>query len=140
MKALAVCQPWAWAIVHGSKKIENRYRRTHYRGPLVIHASRSRRYVGGEYADLLPGLPPWEELEYGALVGVVEVVDCVPVAGVARDPFAVGPWCWLLADSRPIRPVPYRGQVSFFDVAAHLIEPLGRARNWAGAGDGRRLK
>ena len=45
MKALSVCQPWAWAIVHGIKKVENRWRPTRHRGPLVIHASRSRRYL-----------------------------------------------------------------------------------------------
>ena len=40
---------------------------------------------------VLPGLPPWDELDYGALVGVVEVVDCVPLAAVEGDPFAVSP-------------------------------------------------
>jgi hypothetical protein len=140
MKALSVCQPWAWAIVHGIKTIENRSRPTRHRGALVIHASKSRWYVGGDYADLLPGLPLWDELDYGALVGVVGVVDCVPVAEVEGQPFAVGPWCWILAHARPIRPVPYRGQVSFFDVPPRLVEPPGRARNRAGAGDGRRLK
>ena len=51
-----------------------------------------------------------------ALVGVVEVVDCVPVEEVEGDPFAVGPWCWLLARAHPIRPVPFKGQVSLFDI------------------------
>jgi ASCH domain len=125
MKALSVCQPWAWAIVAGIKTVENRSRPTRHRGPLVIHASNSRRYLGEDYADLLPNMPPWEELDYGALVGVVEVVDSVSLAAVERDPFAVGPWCWLLARARRIRSVPYKGQVSLFDVADDLLEPLG---------------
>jgi hypothetical protein len=129
MKALSVCQPWAWAIVRGLKTVENRYRPTSYRGPLVIHASRSRRYLGEDYADLLPGLPPWEKLEYGALIGVVEVVGCVPLTEVERDPFAVGPWCWLLARARQIRPIPWTGRVSFFDVPYQLVEPLHPRRN-----------
>jgi hypothetical protein len=54
MKARSVCQPWAWAIVHGVKMVENRWRRTNFRGPLVIHASRSRRYLEEDFADLLP--------------------------------------------------------------------------------------
>src|SRR5215472_2285942 len=74
MKALSVCQPWAWAIVHGLKTVENRYRPTRHRGPLVIHASRSRRYLGKDFANLLPGLPPADRLDFGVLVGVVEVV------------------------------------------------------------------
>jgi hypothetical protein len=42
LKALAVRQPWAWLIVNGFKDIENRSRRIHHRGPLLIHASLSR--------------------------------------------------------------------------------------------------
>jgi hypothetical protein len=72
MKALSVCQPWAWAIVHDIKMVENRWRRTNYRGPLVIHASRSRRYLEEDFADLPPGLPPVGQLDFGALVRVVE--------------------------------------------------------------------
>jgi hypothetical protein len=123
MKALSVCQPWAWAILHGGKAIENRSRRTHYRGPLVLHASKSRRNVGGDFTRLLPGLPPWEQLPYGALVGVVELVDCVPVHEVADDSFAEEPWCWVLARPRVIDPVSFRGQVGWFNVPDDLIGP-----------------
>jgi ASCH domain len=35
---LTVRQPWAWAIIHGGKDVENRSWRTKYRGPLLIHA------------------------------------------------------------------------------------------------------
>ena len=40
MKAITVRQPWAWAILHGGKDVENRTRNIagSYRGPLVIHA------------------------------------------------------------------------------------------------------
>ena len=38
MKALTVRQPWAWAIVHAGKRIENRTRRTNFRGRFYIHA------------------------------------------------------------------------------------------------------
>ncbi len=124
MKALSVCQPWAWAIVAGIKTVENRSRPTRHRGPLAIHASKSRRYLAGDYARLLPGLPSVEQLDYGALVGVVEVGDCVPVAEVEGDPFAVGPWCWLLRGVRRIRPVPFKGQVGLFTVPDRLMEPL----------------
>ena len=42
MKAISVRNPWAWAIAHGGKRVENRewqYPPT-YRGPLLIHASK----------------------------------------------------------------------------------------------------
>jgi hypothetical protein len=97
----------------------------------VIHASKSQRYKCGRYADLLPDLPPWDQLDFGALIGVVDVVDCVPVAEVAGEPFADGPWCWILANSQPIKPVQFRGHISFFSVPVRLSEPLGP--NWPGS-------
>ncbi len=41
MKALSLRQPWAWAILHAGKRIENRDWGTAYRGPLLLHASKS---------------------------------------------------------------------------------------------------
>jgi hypothetical protein len=128
MKALSVCQPWAWAIVFGRKRIENRWRPTRHRGPLIIHASRSQRFKGGDYTNLLHGLPPWEQLDFGALIGVVDVVDCVPLAEVWEDPFAIGPWCWILANPRTIKPTPFKGQVCLFPVPPKFVVHLGRAR------------
>ena len=39
MKALSVRQPWAWAIAHGHKDVENRSWPTQWHGRLAIHAS-----------------------------------------------------------------------------------------------------
>src|SRR5688572_4676832 len=49
MKALSLRQPWAWAVVHGGKRVENRGWTTDYRGPLLIHASTGM--TRGEYED-----------------------------------------------------------------------------------------
>lgn len=40
MRVLTVRQPWAWAIIHGGKNVENRVRNIAgaYRGPVAIHA------------------------------------------------------------------------------------------------------
>lgn len=40
MRVLTVRQPWAWAIIHGGKDVENRTRNLagDYRGPVAIHA------------------------------------------------------------------------------------------------------
>jgi hypothetical protein len=43
MRALTVQQPWAWAIVHGGKDVENRTQAWGYRGPLAIHAGSGGR-------------------------------------------------------------------------------------------------
>lgn len=42
MKALSLTQPWAHAVVHLGKRIENRnWRGCSYRGPILIHAAKS---------------------------------------------------------------------------------------------------
>jgi hypothetical protein len=120
MKALSVRPPWAWAILHAGKTVENRARPTQYRGPLVIHSARTitplERFPTGE------PVPPAAVEVLGALVGVVQLVDCLPLPDCPPSPWAVGPWCWLLADPRPLaRPVPFAGQITFFDVPEELI-------------------
>ena len=39
MKAITIMQPWASLVAIGIKRFETRSGRTHYRGPLAIHAS-----------------------------------------------------------------------------------------------------
>lgn len=116
--ALSVCQPWAWAIVFGEKRIENRKWPTNHRGPLVIHASRGTRYAGDETE--IPDCPPFDSLVKGAAIGLVDVVDCVPVpqlpAALKHDPYAEGPWCWILENPRSFaQPVEMRGFQSLFN-------------------------
>lgn len=48
MKALTICQPYAELIARGDKPIENRTWPTHYRGPLLIHAGKSRAWLDGD--------------------------------------------------------------------------------------------
>ena len=38
MKALSIQQPWAWMILYGTKRVENRTWATSFRGPFLIHA------------------------------------------------------------------------------------------------------
>ena len=41
MKAINIHQPWASVIAFGEKRFETRSWKTDYRGPLLIHASRT---------------------------------------------------------------------------------------------------
>ncbi|WP_141576072.1 hypothetical protein [Actinomadura sp. WMMA1423] len=41
VRALTIWQPWAHAIAHLGKSIENRQWMTHHRGPIAIHAAAS---------------------------------------------------------------------------------------------------
>jgi hypothetical protein len=123
MKAITVKHPWAWAIVNGVKKIENRSRPTIHRGPLLIHAGLSKSDLGQE-GDRMPGLPAYDQLVYGAIIGVVDVVDCVTVDKVAGEPFAEGPWCWLLANARSLpTPFPCRGFLGFWTPPVRFVLP-----------------
>lgn len=134
LTALTIHQPWAWAIFHG-KSVENRTWPTSYRGPLLIHAGKTREWYDREdaadwrewYGVSLPG---WDSLPKGAIVGRVTLVDCVradpnrPFFAPGRGPcpWAEGPWLWVLAD--PVEfatPVPYRGAQGLFQVPASVL-------------------
>ena len=130
MRALSIHQPWAWAILQAGKTIENRTWSTKHRGPILVHASKSRASYDREKQldwKALYGvdLPPWEELETGAVVGVVDVVDCVsPTSSraIRLNPWTEGPVCWVLANPRPFpEPIPFRGAQLLFEVPDGLI-------------------
>lgn len=121
MKCLTVAQPWAWGIIFGPKRIENRTWPTDYRGPLLIHAGKSRKWLGSENGRL-SGLPLYDDLVYGAIIGVVMLDDCVRVKAAPSTPFTEGPWCWLLGEVQAFaEPIPYRGQQNLFDVPDDLL-------------------
>ena len=124
MKCISIRQPWAWAIISGLKTIENRSWLTRHRGPLAIHVglSRAEYRLGLDFDRLTPRLPPAGKLTFGAIVGVVRVVDCVPYEQVKDRPFAepLG-WCWILADPRPIEPIPWAGRLGLLEVPDAII-------------------
>src|SRR5947207_1541600 len=100
MKAVSVHQPWAWAILSAGKTVENRTWATRHRGPLLIHAGRARKSYQRQDAAawrVLYGveLPAWDDLTTGAIVGVVDVVDCVRV-GPGGDLGEHGTSAWAL--------------------------------------------
>lgn len=131
MKSLTICQPYATAIMLGLKTVENRTWPTRERGRILIHAGKSLAYLQDAYRswgsalnhEALPH--PWElTLPYGAILGTVDLIDCVDRAhGIGFDStFATGPWCFVLANPRPfVQPVPYRGAQGFFEVPPQAI-------------------
>lgn len=75
-----------------------------------------------EEADKL--LVAHDLLDFGAIIGKVNVVDCVPVSEVAGQPFAEGPWCWILEGAESIEPVPYNGRQGLFVVKGIVTRPF----------------
>ncbi len=118
MKCLTIDPVWAWAIIHGPKRIENRSWATRHRGPLAIHAGKNttREAAAREFCASI-GLEVPEDIPRGAVVGVVNVVDVVRREEAPDDPFATGPVCWILEDPRPLEtPIEIPGQQTLWDV------------------------
>lgn len=117
MKALNLRQPWADMVAIGKKRIETRMWRTHYRGRLLIVASKIR-------PDDVPHYRHWpkERLAFGAAVAIVELLDCVPMTiaheGLAWCPSEPGRWAWILGGIWPLDWAlwPIKGQLGLYDV------------------------
>ncbi len=122
MKTLSVRQPWAWALVNGVKTIENRSRRTSHRGPLLIHACRGSADLEIAMREI-PELQGREPLVFGAVIGVVDLIDCVPVGRCKGQRFAEGPWCWIVANPRLLKPVFCRGFLGLWDFDPEAASP-----------------
>ena len=114
LPALSVRQPWAWLIVSGLKDIENRPRRTHHRGPLLIHAGLSHdscsadniEWLEKEYRVHIPA-----ELDTGGIVGVVDVVDCVESHA---SKWFKGRFGWVLVNPRRMKFCACKGALGVF--------------------------
>ena len=159
MKAISLWQPYATLLAGGAKSVETRGWHMSHRGPLLVHAAKK---WDGRLADLCRlnvfatalercGYSSSTALPFGAIVGAVEVVDCVPVERVAfqdRDDLSGlidltppgGPGLWvgpterafgdytarryaiLCRNARAFRePVPCKGQQMLWDVPDHLV-------------------
>lgn len=130
VRALTIRQPAAWLVARGLKRVENRTFRVRYRGPLLIHAGCSRDSDGADVRRALRRrgivVPDPADLAHGAIVGIVDLVDCLPLRSVRHDPFASGPWCWVLANAHAIEPIECRGQLGLWRPPAAIVSALAR--------------
>jgi hypothetical protein len=129
-----VLNPWAWAIAAGLKRIENRVWRTSYRGPLAIHAGKSRLWLARESPLLWPAVygvsfPAEDELIFGAFVAVCDLVDCVRIGGLRpelKSAWSEGPWCWVLENVRRLEggPIACAGAQRVWTPPAQMMPKL----------------
>ncbi|MEK7730183.1 MAG: hypothetical protein AAB354_17375 [candidate division KSB1 bacterium] len=135
MKALSIRQPWAWAVAHAGKDVENRNWHMRYHGSLAIHAAKSMTRARSEaflrfwnegleeehkrrLAPLI--VPRSEELPRGAIIAVAEAIDCVHKSD---SRWFAGPHGLLLRDVRVlVQPIPCRGALGFFELPAEIAE------------------
>ncbi|MCU1677701.1 MAG: hypothetical protein JWM93_2459 [Frankiales bacterium] len=133
-RALTVRQPWAWAIFFG-KDVENRSRRTHYRGPLLIHAG----LAWDETAFYPIGhgwVAPRANCPLGVILGTVDVVGCHDDAWCWTPDGFCSPWAqgdggtgdtfhWELANPRPLpTPIPCKGRLGLWTPPADVLEQM----------------
>lgn len=146
MKAITICQPYAHLICLSEsdprhKRIENRTWPTTYRGPLLIHAGKSRDWL---LLDDEEGAPNAVDISYdlaikdmtfGAVVATARLLNCVTIESIESERYddiypwakahrhAEGPWCWVLGDVVALaQPIPARGAQGLwnFNMAAAI--------------------
>lgn len=124
MKALSLRQPYAELIVLGRKTIELRTWKTKHRGTFLVHASKYKPTVRDcEYFGL-----DRDKLSYGAIIGTAEILDVKEYLNseqwhsdvkkhLAGEEYGGSTKGFILKNAeRLAHPVPYKGQLQFFDV------------------------
>src|SRR6266446_7969524 len=122
MKILSIRQPWASLIVSGAKDVENRTWPTRYRGPVLVHASRRADDVTSGDIERRFGMHSPPELPLGGIVGMTNIVDCVKPH--ASRWYASSHWAFVLANSRPLPFVKWKGALLLRDAPAELLNLL----------------
>jgi hypothetical protein len=146
-RGLTIKQPWAFAIAEGFKTIENRSRRTNYRGTLLIHAGLTVdhsvsivRYsrdaairfdeLGGplNFWDARGHIPsafykPQPTLALSAVVATAQLVGCHEATDGCCAPWGFpDQWHWELADVQPLKQaVAQKGALGLWKPDADLI-------------------
>lgn len=132
MRILTVRNPWAHAIIHLGKDVENRVRNIagDYRGPVAIHVAQGLgSYNETETALQAVHLASGQDvrrtvtggpLHGGRIIGVVDLVDAHRAQSSDMKP----PICWQPADS--IGWVPFDGVDPYPDFAPRMCSPWGQ--------------
>ncbi|MFA5176365.1 MAG: ASCH domain-containing protein [Candidatus Nanoarchaeia archaeon] len=119
MKALSLKQPWAELILQGKKTIELRKWKTKFRGKFYIHAS-------GSIDDKSMERYNFKDLPKKSLVGTAELVEVITYTNkkeflkdknkhlALTDEW--GKYGFVLINIKRIKPIPYKGQLNFFEV------------------------
>lgn len=124
LPCLSVRQPWAFALVHGFKDVENRDWSTKFRGPCLIHAG--KREEKDEVEFVLRRIAhqekrPADEIialydsrrALGAVVGGLRIVDCVEDMD---SPWFCGRFGFVAEGAKPCMAVEMKGRLGFWDV------------------------
>lgn len=145
--ALSVRQPWAWALIHGGKDVENRSRAPSGAARLIgrrlaIHASSGmtrEEYCAASAFMLRIGVtcPPPADLARGGVIGSVRLVR---IDRESDSPWFFGPCGLVVDDPRPCDPIASTGALGLFDWRPGTVNPpaLREALPWMRAFSGAR--
>ncbi len=138
MRTLSIRQPWCWLITRPDlvteaaraealardliKPVENRDWSTSFRGDFLIHSGVG--LVQRDYRELqallldeagirVPDFTDLEQVPRGGICGITTLVDVVTDH---PSRFFMGEFGLVLKNSRPLPFVPWKGQLSWFDV------------------------
>lgn len=127
MKALTICQPYAELIARGTKLVENREWPTRYRGPLLIHAGKSKQWWDDSY------LIRQTDVQWGAVIAVAHLAACLHIDDIEagdhdgaypwlrEHEHTSGTWCWILTGARRFaEPVPVGGKQGLWEIEVKL--------------------
>lgn len=149
IRGLTLWRPWSGSIVHGPKRIENRgwapSQQLVDRGLwIAIHGGSKWDRDGAEFLTahwtiaasvvMLAGERTYDILDERqwparaiskGIVGVARVRRAVPAGdpAVRTDPFAFGPFCWMLEDVRALpEPIPCKGAQGLWVLPPEVLE------------------
>jgi hypothetical protein len=129
--AISIRQPWAHAIVHLGKTLENRdwsgsNPGKRFRGPVCIHAAKGM--TRGEYESALHFMrsigadcPAPHYLLRGGIIGTADVVDHITGSS---SPWFMGPGALVLNNVKPCDFVGCAGQLGFFKWEPSGLGPM----------------
>ena len=129
MKALTVLAPWAYAIAHLGKPVENRG----WRPPRWLIGQRFAVHAGATWKDddawdvidtapddvQIPDDFAHQPRTRGAVVCtaiLARVRHIDDISEAERTPWHKGPWCWEMADVQEVTPpAPAKGRLGLWD-------------------------
>ncbi len=133
MKALTICQPYAQLIVRSEKRVENRSWSTNYRGPIAIHAGKSRDWLSEDDEARFHFLH--DPLVFSAVLGTATLIDCLHIDRIERGEYdrrhpwlrthehTEGTWCWVLDHIHRFRtPLPWKGAQGLWVIPDNAIQ------------------
>lgn len=136
IRGLTLHRPWPWAFTHGDKRVENRKwappaaligNRVALHAGLHMDAEGLERLRSGEYGPAGRLIP--REHPASVIVAVALVAGCVTPdhPDVKDDPYAWGPFCWLLPVVDVLRePVPCSGHQGLWKLPAPVRKAIDR--------------